>query len=95
MSLTIKYIDIAKTEADVDIASYFSDENYLHIEFAKIMSENSESGEIEEIEVRSKLRLPIKDALGTFGEFLRVLIEHEKTFKDGNGLSFPKIEETE
>ena len=95
MSLTIKYLDIAREESDVDVMSCSSDKDYLYIEFAKIISKNAESGDIEEIEVRSNLKLPIKNALLIFDNFIRTLIKHEDEFKDGHGLKLPETSEIE
>ena len=94
MSLTVKYLDVAKIESEVDIASCLSDEDYMHVEFAKIISENTESDELEEIEVRSKLKIPIKNAAEVFAVFGRALIKHEIKFKDGNGLALPESDES-
>ena len=74
---------------------YDTDKDFLYIEFAKIESENAETGKIEEIEVRSRLKLPIEDALDTLFQFVQALTDHEAKFKTGYGLTLPESEKAE
>ena len=95
MSLIIKYLETAKDEIDVDLARFNYDEKTLFVEFAKIISENEENGELEELEVRLKMKLPIETALVNFVSYLRTLVDHENEFKSGYGLTIPESKKDE
>ena len=95
MSLEIKYLDTAQNEFSIDLAKYDYDKDYLHIEFAKIVLENAENGEIEELEVCSRLKLPIENALQVFAGFISALVNHEKEHNTGYGLILPEPEESD
>jgi len=95
MSLTVKYIDAAKAEVDVDIARCTTDKEFLYIEFAKILSTNVETDELEELEVRSRLKIPMEvSALAVLG-FVDALVEHEKQFNTGYGIPLQESDKPE
>jgi len=93
VSLTIKLNETADVEADVDIARFTTDRESLHIEFARIISTNTDSGEIEELEICSTHKMPIANAIETLLSLLGVLVDHEQEFKTGYGIILPDSEE--
>ena len=95
MSLTIKFREMADEESNVDIARFTSDRESLHIEFAKIISINTETNEIEELEICSTHTLPIENAKDTLFDLFRVLIEHEKEYNTGYGVTLPDNKESD
>ena len=95
MPLTIKFRETADVEADFDIARFTSDRESLHIEFARVISTNAESGEIEELEICSTHRLPIANAMDTFLGLFRALVDHEKEYKTGHGITIPDNKESD
>ena len=95
MSFTIRIGEKADEAVDVDIARFTTNKDTLHIEFAKIISTDSESGEIEELEVCSSHRMPMVNAMGAFLNFFSALVEHEKEYMTGHGISLPDSGEQE
>jgi hypothetical protein len=93
MELIINENDTASHEIEVDLAKFGYDEKSLFIEFAKILSYGTEHEEVEKIEVRSKLKIPMEHALFMFTRFVEVLVNHEDEFKSGYGLSMTESSE--
>ena len=95
MDLIIKEHDIASREMYVDIAKFDYDEKNLLIEFAKVVSLSDDGEELKEIEVRSKIKLPIECALPLLVKYVRTLVEYEIDFRNGYGLSMSDHSEEE
>jgi len=86
VSLIIKEIKEVKQEKTIDLARFESDKETLLLEFAKVKSINEENGELEEIEIRSRLRMPIEYAASLLLQLAATLVEHEVKFKTGYGI---------
>lgn len=92
MSLKITENESASRELTVDIARFECDEDTLLLEFAKIMSPD-EDPEFGEIEVRSRLRMPMVSAAPMWVSLAESLIEYEKMHKTGFGISLSEMSE--
>ena len=94
MPITVRYHDAAENSMEVDLARYDYNKDSLFIDFAKVIS-SDEDNDIGEIEVRSRVIMPIESALANLAGFVHVLIEHENEHKTGYGLAMPKPDNVE
>ncbi|MDR2590909.1 MAG: hypothetical protein LBC71_08010 [Oscillospiraceae bacterium] len=86
MNLRIIESKTAKNELAVDLTRFECDKETMLIEFAKITAETNED-KVDEIEIRSRVRIPIELALPMFGALLDSLVAYENEYNNGYGLS--------
>jgi len=95
MPITVKYHDAAENSMEVDLARFDYNKDSLFIDFAKVISSDEENDDIGEIEVRSRIIMPIESALANLAGFVHVLIEYENEHRTGYGLAMPKPDNEE
>jgi|GEM_PF-6516522 len=93
MSLTVRYLEDAKKEIKAELMGFSYDEKTLFLEFARIVSENGDTGEADEIEVVSRVEMPIESAVDNLTKFLQILVKYEREHKNGLGIPLPEQKE--